>query len=408
MKPQDFTRFTPDNEEKWLYKDITEKIIGATNDEAQLLNFKLLNYMHMHLTPVTRMSYRLRGYGFTMNVLCKHRTNRHSLLYQSVEQLATGTGCSTIEPKRVFIEVVVEMRRLHPTLVSSQQPALDQGNNEVDLRQHIFADGSVFSDNLVDVAQFGQSPITFPSVCLDSAPQLNTLFNGPFQAGPRRIRYTPEPNSPDLTFFKLYHDNNQRLTRCSSTALPWFLTTYVDLVYLDGTRQTVPARPHHSTPEFVQPRPGCTITAQVKNTLQSQCIRPIFLAGQVPNSAKPKPQRFLSVLKNRTGSNRGLKTTAGTLVQRSIPQPCFLISTVRTLKTFGPAKAEQIIAARSFSAKAFFKLEQGSWIVFHKPTYYSLSLPESSAYANNIICSGRACSTFPAAPKGYPALPLQG
>ena len=45
MKPQDFTRFAPDNEEKWLYKDITEKIIGATIDEAQLLNFKLLNYL---------------------------------------------------------------------------------------------------------------------------------------------------------------------------------------------------------------------------------------------------------------------------------------------------------------------------------------------------------------------------
>ena len=39
MKPQDFTRFTQDNEEKWLYKDITEKIIGAANDEAQLLNY---------------------------------------------------------------------------------------------------------------------------------------------------------------------------------------------------------------------------------------------------------------------------------------------------------------------------------------------------------------------------------
>ena len=39
MKPQDFTRFTQDNEEKWLDKDITEKIIGATNDEAQLLNY---------------------------------------------------------------------------------------------------------------------------------------------------------------------------------------------------------------------------------------------------------------------------------------------------------------------------------------------------------------------------------
>ena len=37
MKPQDFTRFTQDNEEKWPYKDITEKIIGAAMEVHKIL-----------------------------------------------------------------------------------------------------------------------------------------------------------------------------------------------------------------------------------------------------------------------------------------------------------------------------------------------------------------------------------
>jgi len=37
MKPQDFTRFTPDNEEKCLYKNITEKIIGAVMEVHKIL-----------------------------------------------------------------------------------------------------------------------------------------------------------------------------------------------------------------------------------------------------------------------------------------------------------------------------------------------------------------------------------
>ena len=72
----------------------------------------------MHMTPVTIMLYRLRTYRLTMNILFERGANRHSLLYQSVEQLTTGTGCSTVEPKRLFIKVVVEMKRSTPTTLS--------------------------------------------------------------------------------------------------------------------------------------------------------------------------------------------------------------------------------------------------------------------------------------------------
>jgi GxxExxY protein len=46
MKPQDFTRFTQDNEEKWLYKDITEKIIGAAMEVHRILSHGFLEYVY--------------------------------------------------------------------------------------------------------------------------------------------------------------------------------------------------------------------------------------------------------------------------------------------------------------------------------------------------------------------------
>lgn len=68
------------------------------------------------MTPVVMISWRLGGCSSTMNVLCEHRVDGYCLLHQSVKQLATGTGCSPVEPEGVFIKVVVQMRNLNPTL----------------------------------------------------------------------------------------------------------------------------------------------------------------------------------------------------------------------------------------------------------------------------------------------------
>jgi hypothetical protein len=101
-----------------------------------------------------------------------------------------------------------------------------------------------------------------------------------------------ESNPPDLTFFDLYHDNNQRLARCPSATLPWFLPTYVDFIYLNRAQKPVPSRSHHSMTELVQPCPGGLIAAQIENALQSERIGSIFLTRQVPDSTKPNPQRL--------------------------------------------------------------------------------------------------------------------
>ena len=263
-------------------------------------------------------------------------------------------------------------------MIGSQQPTLEQCNNAVDLGQQVPTDGSFFTDHFVDIAKFGQSAVASPSVCVDGAARLDTLFNGNFQPGARGIRYTPEPNPPDLSFFDLYHDNNQRLARCPSAPLPWFLPTYVDLIHLNRARKPVPSRSHHSMTELVQPCPGGLIAAQIENALQSERVGSIFLTRQVPDSTKPKPQRLSGILEYRTGCNGGFVATTDTAIQLSLHGPGFRVSAARASKPLGPAKLEQIFDACFFSAKPLFKLKQCFWIALHGRLSYIPALGEST------------------------------
>ena len=57
-----------------------------------------------------------------MNIFPFNRVYIYCLLNQSVEQFPTGLRCPTIKPKSKFIQIVIQMRFPHSTLMCPLQP----------------------------------------------------------------------------------------------------------------------------------------------------------------------------------------------------------------------------------------------------------------------------------------------
>jgi len=117
------------------------------------------------------------------------RFDSDSLLKQAIEQLAPGTGSATIEAESELVQVVRQMVRTDSTLVSPQQPALQERGDQVHPRQELGWGPAAPLQNcdLVLVSFRFQPRISFPAIGVDHTAGINRLLHKTVQAGSRGI-----------------------------------------------------------------------------------------------------------------------------------------------------------------------------------------------------------------------------
>ena len=101
---------------------------------------------------------------------------------QPVKEQPAGSGCPAVESKSVFIQIVVQVRTLYGSLVSSQQPSLQQRCDSVGQWQEVVTEVGGFANDLVLVAQSFQPVVSTPAIRMDLRSGLDHLLHSRFEA----------------------------------------------------------------------------------------------------------------------------------------------------------------------------------------------------------------------------------
>jgi hypothetical protein len=335
------------------------------------------------LTPVPTTYSGLRMDTSASNVLTSQRINSHSLLNKAIEKLPARRRCPSVEPKRVFVQIVLEMRGAHSTLMRPFQPPLQQCRHTVDQRQEVFSHHSLFTNHVVHITYGGQIPVPSPSICTHCTARLHAVFNSRYKTPTRRISHLLKTNTSKLLALVFNRYDNQCLPRRSSTPFARFFTPNIRLVSLDNTRQSIPARPHHRVPQPMQPQPRRMITAQPQEPLQPHCADTVLLIGHVPHRPKPNSKRLSGVFKDRPGRNRDLKVALTAPVQSPLRFPTLPMITARASKSVRPSQFKQVLPTSSIGSKSFLEIKNCVRIVFH--SLYTISWEWGSQVHTTIL-----------------------
>src|SRR5271165_1276976 len=246
------------------------------------------------------------------------------------------------------------MLMLDATLVSTDQPSLEQRGDEVDARHDLVrrAGAAAEDRDLMLVTGRRQSGITPPAVGVNHRPALNSALDEGKQAVCRDIfdLLKADAAKPPAVLLDCYGDDGLALGFSASRTL--FRATNIGFINLDRTRQQVPARPDHGAAQLVQPGPGSFVAAKPQSPLEAERTDPILLAGDEPHRQKPHPQRLTGTLEDRPGGQRCLFAAGPT------PQPCHppwlpRLSAMGAGESLRPAQTMDVLAAGRVVTEAF-------------------------------------------------------
>jgi len=307
--------------------------------------------------------------------LCGNR-----LLEKPVEQLPARAGGPAIEPKVIFIEVIVQMLMAYSSLMGSDQPSLNQGRYSVTERQEIVSHISILTHDLMNVAQMLQPIVSAPVVDPHHAAGFNGLCYCRPQAPGRCVFHTLQPDSPHTLPILLCRNDYQCFSLCPTASFSRFLSTDICLVNLDGAGEPISPWPDHSPGQLMQPCPGGFIATRSENSLHSARTGAVLLAGHPPDGSKPQDQWFSRPFKDGSGNDRGLIITRTTAYQTITRMPSFSVRAARASETIRPPQLIQICSAGLLSRKSLFQLQKVFRVILHVLEDYILWLRQSRGY----------------------------
>jgi hypothetical protein len=190
-----------------------------------------------------------------------------------MKKKAPGLGGTTVEPKRVFIQVVVEMFIPNGPLVGANEPSFQQRSNTVRARQNDTCSRistARLNTSLMLVSVRRQAVVTGPSVGRNYRADFHNVLYEVDQTGSCDIGDLPEtyPAKPlGRVYLNGYSNNGFGL--CFSATHSLFLSADVRFINLNMSAELVPVRTYHGTAQLVQPSPSSLITTQPEDSLQT-------------------------------------------------------------------------------------------------------------------------------------------
>ena|SRR5208282_3662111 len=239
-------------------------------------------------------------------------------------------------------------------------------------RQKMFAFGlPTLHLSVVDVAR--HLPIGVQAIGSHRTAEVDALSNETVQSGSGKIGNTTQADTPDAFPILFGRNHNQGFLLRQPTGNALFLTTPVGFVYLDDSSQPISTGTYHRSPQLMQHGPGRFVAAKPQDSLQPQGTHSILLTGDVPHCPKPSGKRQMAVLKDRSCRNRHLVSAASAQPEPSLHRPRRFAGAAWANKSFGPAKAKQILFTRFHGGEATFEFHQRFRIILgHNPTHYRL------------------------------------
>ena len=102
------------------------------------------SFLGIHIAQVAPTCCGVSSTPATLNqLLVGDRLEGHGLLHETKEELAAVPGPTAVEAERELVEVGVQMRPTHPTVMGPKQPALEQRDHPVDPREQLGGQGGL-------------------------------------------------------------------------------------------------------------------------------------------------------------------------------------------------------------------------------------------------------------------------